>query len=75
MKDVFFIYPSLVTLILVKFIIIHSFICVGLNTCIFKLFRYFDIDKKSGATFLLLDSLQTGVISLMGIGKDINEAT
>ena len=75
MKDVFFIYHSLVTLILVKFIIIHSFICVGLNICIFKSFRYFDIDKKSGATFLLLDSLQTGVISLMGIGKDINEAT
>ena len=35
---------------------------------------YFDIDKKSVATFLLLDSLQTGVLSLMGIGKDYVEA-
>jgi IQ domain-containing protein H len=34
---------------------------------------FFDIDKKTGSTFLMLDSLQTGVLSLMGIGKDYND--
>ncbi len=34
---------------------------------------FFDIDKKTGSTFLMLDSLQTGVLSLMGIGKDNND--
>jgi hypothetical protein len=68
-----------------KYITILSSTCAELNTCnLFityfdlinhlNIIRYFDIDSKTGATFLLVDSLQTGVISLMGIGKDRNDA-
>ena len=30
----------------------------------------FDLERKIGSSFLLMDSLQTGVVSLISIGKN-----
>jgi len=34
----------------------------------------FDLEKRQGATFILCDSLQSGVLSIIGIGRDKKEA-